>query len=501
MFYAAPIFVSGSSIVNSNIRQPRPCIPVKKPDLQKAQIVIPKDNTKTEPEAGPSSSTSLYPGSPGLFQDLPGSCWSPAVSASANTSFFAPGSPNHFDDDANVEMGSSGQQSNNANITVNIENSEALKRNPTRRRQRHHKPKAFQCDICGNTFSYRETLKTHLKTVHHKTDIRPKFGPQKCQICDATFQGLPNLQTHFQQVHQIPQQAAPAPGSSLKKWKCDWSECGKLLSTKKSLIRHIETKHKNKYHECPRCHRKFSRWGRKELMLHQRLNNCQIKDLEQRKHICEICGKRYFCRESLYAHKTQVHSEKEFSCAHCGEKFSLKSRYNKHVQSHSADKAVFICQEADCGKAYKYQAGLQTHMRKMHGIGNPKIPEVPTGNKPECPHCRKIFQHRSTLRKHLLLQSCKKEAEKGENKCGICNKRFPTKLKLSRHTIWVHEKKRKRGKSDYRCEETNCGKIFKDRNNLRLHRVLHHGFSSPTSGNSAPNTVIKQESGELEESE
>ena len=109
-------------------------------------------------------------------------------------------SQNDFSIEENGEIGLDicGKQSNSK------ENYHALKDRSTKKAKiENHNI----CEICKKTFSSKQNLKRHVKTVHD--EVRE----HKCDICGITFVHKMDLEIHFKRIHK-----------NIKAYKCDYCE-------------------------------------------------------------------------------------------------------------------------------------------------------------------------------------------------------------------------------------------------------------------------------------
>lgn len=102
---------------------------------------------------------------------------------------------------------------------------------------------------------------------------------------------------------------------------------------------------------------------------------------------CELCGKIYNSRKTLYHHKRETHAEKQFQCDQCDQKFVSNARLNRHKVTHT-DLREHKCPH--CPKEFHRSNNLKVHLRSH------------TKEKPfECPLCDKAFGYQRLLRSHL----------------------------------------------------------------------------------------------------
>jgi Zinc finger, C2H2 type len=88
------------------------------------------------------------------------------------------------------------------------------------------KNKRFTCFTCKKTYSRKQYLKTHIKTVHEGKKLC-------CEFCDKLFFHQGNIYRHIKTIHE-----------GKKLFRC--SICMKSFNQKSSRDRHVETIHKRR---------------------------------------------------------------------------------------------------------------------------------------------------------------------------------------------------------------------------------------------------------------
>ncbi|XP_041829671.1 zinc finger protein 664-like [Melanotaenia boesemani] len=163
--------------------------------------------------------------------------------------------------------------------------------------------KAFNCGLCGKTFTRLQGLKMH-------SLIHTEEKPFACSLCSQTFKHRSTMQRHMK-IH-----------TGVKPFSCE--VCSKTFSQQAILQRH------------KRLHT-----GEKPFT-------------------CSLCGKTFLQKTHLKRHTRTHTGEKPFRCSVCAKGFKEMTHLKRHTEVHTRQKA-FQCHE--CGKTYNRQGNLQKHAR------------------------------------------------------------------------------------------------------------------------------------------
>ena len=239
-------------------------------------------------------------------------------------------------------------------------------------KQRHFKRahegiSEHKCDICGQEFSVKVSLKAHQYSVHKVGNM----AMLKCDQCDYQTIHKGALKTHIQGVHED----KPRP--------CEL--CGKVLKNGITLEIHIRMMHRSdrKIHKCPVCHKEY-------FKLDVMKEHLQVKHGEgiHEKHHCEFCEYYTYRKSHLRLHKCY---RKIKECIHCSFKADTSNKMKIHVQKeHTSNPAKISC---DFCEFTTFIKGSMARHLKTHA-----------GAKPfKCEQCEKHFTRSDSLSIHILL--------------------------------------------------------------------------------------------------
>ena len=216
---------------------------------------------------------------------------------------------------------------------------------------------------------------------------------------------------------------------------CVCHECGKVLGTQGSLLRHVKMVHqkdpkynwnkKIKDHTCKFCgiviHNTYQKY-----FYHQQ--QCEAKVTGVNKYVCSICGRSFGTTYQHSNHYTscsgkqkKYYNQKKCTFDNCDYKTSTNIDLENHINTQHLNKPIsknHICNT--CGKTYNKTAQLNQHIRSAH------LNEKPH----ECPTCGKCFARKEKLKDHILIHTGVLKY-----RCVYCDKGFN-----NTGSLWNHKK-------------------------------------------------------------
>jgi len=190
---------------------------------------------------------------------------------------------------------------------------------PTKKPANETRPEVVICPKCGGTYKYRVFQSKHRRSCiggvskghdckicgftgnnkyeynRHMQDIHPEKLTHECPECHKMFESAAQVTSHRYSVHSLDK-----AGNFIAKVKPGCHICGKVLSDKAKLQKHIRTVHEGvKNHKCSYCDKTFSSAGNKKT--HEAVHT---KDYAYK---CNECEKKFAKKGTLIKHQHHAH--------------------------------------------------------------------------------------------------------------------------------------------------------------------------------------------------
>uniref|UniRef100_A0A1Y9HAY2 C2H2-type domain-containing protein n=1 Tax=Anopheles farauti TaxID=69004 RepID=A0A1Y9HAY2_9DIPT len=394
----------------------------------------------------------------------------------------------------------------------------------------HDQNNSYRCSFCEARFKSASNRDAHQRRFHQTSLVSKKHCNKyeirryACRYCDKRFLTKSNFERHERNHDKVLMEAGERGVLDFlyhcficrKQYNCKNSlnehltehadqlpyHCDKCMSPRVAILsvrllnNHFALHIDEKPIKCVYCTDKFISIA--ECEEHERLkhaehntdllvggsNKISLNNMntdEETRFQCSFCNKSYSLLSTLRRHENSHTRNRRFMCKTCGKIFFKSSCLSQHERTHQSD-TPYKC--SFCGKGFKESVRMIEH-RRIH-----------TGEKPfKCSNCPSQFRIKSLLKEHLK-KCAMKVAVLPHFQCDYCTHQFPSKNLLIDHGVEHHsEHLSTEGKCKYcdvqfkslpvlyehemqhrlpdviECEY--CGRIFKQRSNLRRHLQLH----------------------------
>ncbi|XP_026325341.1 zinc finger protein 23-like [Hyposmocoma kahamanoa] len=179
---------------------------------------------------------------------------------------------------------------------------------------------------------------------------------------------------------------------------------------------------------------------------------------------CAKCDSRFSVKSDLETHVMAQHAkvppppaknkevlDEKPQCGECGKIFSSKKTYRYHLNVLHKGQNRYPCPR--CGKVYQWKSNLGRHMRSHKALDSGEL---------YCEQCDKRFASVATYRQHLRISRRHVSESEFSFMCNECGKKFVNKTRLRDHIDWEHLNNIK-----FRCQL--CNKPFKCHTSLYVH--------------------------------
>ncbi|XP_026743933.1 zinc finger protein 287-like isoform X7 [Trichoplusia ni] len=195
----------------------------------------------------------------------------------------------------------------------------------------------FICETCGKRFATSQRMVNHART-HERGDF-------PCKRCEDIFPSYASLYAHNAKIHR-----------SNKRYKCPI--CDEKFASYKHRLKHLNTIHgeKTAVFPCPSCPKVFDLCSR-------RTAHIRFQHLQERNHVCSICGMKFFTNYELQEHSIKHGGERIYQCDVCKKSYARLKTLREHMRIHNNDRR-FICPV--CGQSFIQNCSLKQHVRVHH---------------------------------------------------------------------------------------------------------------------------------------
>ena len=266
--------------------------------------------------------------------------------------------------------------------------------------------KKYECPYCGE-FAHklpRHVFKNHKEhwgefNKDRRVVNRKKNYPKQCPHCDKML----SCKSHYDR-HLLSHNDKKERKQKVKKEVNEYgsyfcAKCGEEFSNKDKM-RYHEKQHKSEYicefKDCNEVMLSHLAYSDHMLFKHQKV-------IKRRKCTAKI-------KIGQDEEEKPPEEEKKHLCTECGRGFNKKDSLNKHIIFNHTERAIPSCICNVCGKKFKTNNKLKTHMM-LH--------EPPT--KP-CPFCDKLFETDHKVKKHI--KSNHVDDDQKLYQCSYCQKGF-----------------------------------------------------------------------------
>lgn len=334
-----------------------------------------------------------------------------------------------------------------------------------------HNKSVYHCNLCDKSYNTRQYLNIHYKT-HSKAKckfcqvILPEGELMEhlrenhaylvfpCKFCELVYYSQDSLVTHFNISHLVNNTKVKSQcimclrdfkNDEFKKHKCKFtcSECfvmpclhyKYLMSYREQMLNHSN---KVKCIDCDYVTR------RKEHLI----GHVNREHLDHHPFTCADCGQQFYTKLSLKTHLVQFHQE--FNCEYCDFEFKDNNSLENHRKVCKSVIRAFGCNH--CVASFDMEEDLVNHENLKHNESvhacNLCKSKFLTNIELEEHHarvhggiqCKKRRKHIECSLCDIMFKNIKEllEHEKHHDQtdvypCKMCNKQFPSLMKLYLH--------------------------------------------------------------------
>ena len=349
----------------------------------------------------------------------------------------------------------------------------------------------IDCEVCFKSFSYKDSLRRHLKRVHQITKSF-QTGQFECEVCHKGYKNKEYLDKHKKEKHPITKTLDHENDVKLEE-EVDKSDPNGDEDEEMPDQDKIDVNDRNKtefdFH-CDLCNDNFIQ---EEAYLehfetvHQvvkpnltkpqsddeNLFNCELltePQIEKKNKIdCEVCHKSFSHKDTLRRHLKRFHQitksfqTGQFECEVCHKGYRNKEYLDKHKkEKHQITKPPHLKSHRCnlCDILFSTTLEFIEHIDEIH--------KVESGYK--CDTCDIIIPTRSQFHSHTRIKKHLKDDKIW--KCDECDITFEARWGHDYHRDTVHRE------MATTCDK--CGKLCSSQRHLVIHmRRFHHNYAIP----------------------
>lgn len=188
----------------------------------------------------------------------------------------------------------------------------------------------YKCMVCEKLFLNRQSSQTHMKSCG-KQEVKQRVY---CDICNQSYNWKNALRTHLKVKH----------GFGDKIYSCDW--CDKKFDAASRLKCHIVKHTKEKNFHCEKCGGRFVTQA--ALVYHTRLHTGETPFK------CDLCEESFLSASRRMEHKKRKHFGPQKQCPFCVSKFITGHSLRNHIARHKNPQSkLFVGEDEDVNHKVK----------------------------------------------------------------------------------------------------------------------------------------------------
>lgn len=238
----------------------------------------------------------------------------------------------------------------------------------------------FYCNYCSNGYKHKQTMERHLAKEHNvivqknRLSVKPE-GPERsiaaetyrkkeknliCDLCGQRFLFRESLRKHLNR-HVASKKRGKIARLAREKIICD--QCSKLV-VPSLMKRHFQVHHDDyRPFRCGEEGCKTSFFDITKFKDHQNIH------LNVKPYICEFCNEAFHYGSNYRQHKLRHTHPDRFKCEICSSCFVSTKSLRLHMRLHTEDPNApkpFSCDQDGCDKTFRYIDRLKLHIFNVH---------------------------------------------------------------------------------------------------------------------------------------